>query len=437
MRNANRSRPRCVALALLAPWLLASAPAAQPPRPAAAAADPVRCAPGNGGIRLPEGFCAAIVADDVGPARHIVVAPNGDVFVAIRNRSSARGGILVLRDTTGDGAADIAIRFGENGGTGIALRAGYLYFGTDDAVLRYPLPAGSLTPAGPPDTIVAGLPYERSHSAKSIAVTDRDLFVNIGSPSNVCTARNAPGTRGPDPCPELETRAGIWRFDPDRTGQRQRDGIRYATGVRNAVALAVHPTNGGLYAVQHGRDALSVLWPDLFTHEKSAETPSEELIRVDRGDDFGWPYCYHDLELGRKVLAPEYGGNGRDAGRCADVEEPILAFPGHWGPNGLLFYTGSQFPARYRGGAFIAFHGSWNRAPLPQDGYRVVFVPFEGDAPAGGYEDFATGFAGADVSPRGAAHRPVGLAQAPDGSLYITDDQGGRIWRVVYAAGRR
>ncbi len=109
-----------------------------------------------------------------------------------------------------------------------------------------------------------------------------------------------------------------------------------------------------------------------------------------------------------------------------------MAFPAHLGPDGLLFYTGEQFPAKYRGGAFIAFHGSWNRAPLPQAGYNVVFVPFRGDVPAGDYEIFADGFAGEDKSPRGARHRPIGLAQGPDGSLYVSDDSGGRIWRIMY-----
>ncbi len=132
------------------------------------------------------------------------------------------------------------------------------------------------------------------------------------------------------------------------------------------------------------------------------------------------------------MLAPEYGGDGRKAGRCAEKIEPIVAFPAHWGPNGLLFYSGAQFPERYRGGAFIAFHGSWNRAPLPQGGYNVVFVPFAGDRPAGVWEIFADGFAGPDVSPRGAEHRPVGLAQGPDGSLYVSDDRGGRIYRISY-----
>lgn len=396
------------------------------------------CDPDNGGITLPEGFCATVFADGVGRPRHIVVAPSGDVFVALAGGRGQRGGVLALRDTNGDGKADVQEQFGDNGGNGIALRGEYLYFAPNDAVLRYRLPAGQLKASGRPDTIVAGLPADRNHAAKTIVVDNAgNLFVNIGSPSNACQVQDRqPGSPGMDPCPELETRAGIWKFSANRLRQKQSDGQRYATGIRNAVALTIHPVNGGLYGVQHGRDQLYANWSNLFTAEQSAEKPSEELIRIQEGDDFGWPYCYHDPELRRKVLAPEYGGDGRTVGRCASAKEPLLAFPAHWAPNAILFYTGRQFPERYRNGAFIAFHGSWNRAPLPQAGYKVVFVPFNGDRPAGGYETFADGFAGENVQPGTARHRPTGLAQGPDGALYITDDAGGRIWRVVYAGTR-
>ena len=387
------------------------------------------------GIRLPAGFCAILAVDSIGRARHITVAPNGDVFVALNNARSVRGGILAMRDTTGDGRMDVFERFGGNGGTGILLHGEHLWFATNDAVLRYPLPAGSLRPSGPADTIVMDLPSDRSHAAKSIAIgSDGSLFVNIGSPTNVCQPRGQRGVGAPDPCPELELRAGIWRFDSSRLRQTQSDGVRWATGIRNAVGLAIHPSTGVLYATQHGRDNLHAFFPEMYTAEESAESPSEELQRVDRGDDFGWPYCYHDNAVGRKLLAPEYGGDSQTQGHCAQVEEPVVAFPGHWGPNALVFYTGTQFPERYRGGVFIAFHGSWNRAPQPQAGYNVAFVPFENAAATGRYEVFADGFAGEQVSPNTARYRPTGLAVAPDGSLYIVDGQKGRIWRVVYGA---
>ena len=388
------------------------------------------CDANNGGITLPQGFCAVVVADSLGPARHIVVAPNGDLFVALRNMRDVKGGIVALRDTNRDGRMDVRERFGDNGGSGIALRGTELFFATDDAVLRYSIPRAGLRPAAAPDTVVAQLPTGRSHTAKTIALRGNDLFVNIGSPSNSCqTADRQPQSPGQDPCPELDTRAGIWRFDANRTRQTQGDGERWATGIRNAVAITVD--GNALWAAQHGRDQLVQNWPAHFDTTESAELPAEELLRVERGDDFGWPYCFYDGTAKRKVLAPEYGGDGQQTGRCANVKGPAAAMPAHWAPNGLLFYRGGQFPARYRGGAFIAFHGSWNRAPRPQGGYNLVFVPFTSGA-AGPHEIFANGFAGDSVQPAGARHRPVGLAVGPDGSLYVSDDRGGRIWRVIW-----
>lgn len=410
-------------------WLaLCGEAAAQAPAPAP------DCDADDGGLTLPRGFCALVVADDIGRARHLAVAKNGDIYVALRGGRDGGGGIAALRDTTGDGRADVVVRFGSRGGTGIALREGYLYLGADDRVVRYAVRPGRLEPAGEEETIVSGLPAARSHAAKPLAFGDEgSLYVSVGSPSNSCQMQDRQtGSPGKDPCRELETRAGIWRFDASRPGQTQGDGERVATGLRNTVALAVNPENGSLYGVMHGRDQLFQNWPGLYTAEQGAEKPSEEFVRIGRGDDFGWPYCYHDPELGRLVLAPEYGGDGRRAGRCGEAREPILSFPAHWGPNALLFYTGSQFPERFRGGAFIAFHGSWNRAPLPQQGYHVVFVPFAGGEPTGDFELFADGFAGAERGPRTARHRPSGLAQGPDGSLYVADDAGGRIWRILY-----
>jgi glucose/arabinose dehydrogenase len=230
----------------------------------------------------------------------------------------------------------------------------------------------------------------------------------------------------------LEIAGGVWRFDAGRLGQTQADGIRFATGLRNTMALAVEPSSGALYGAQHGRDLLKGNWPDLYTDEQSAEKPAEELLRLERGGDYGWPYCYYDPELRHKVQGPEYGGDGKTVGRCAQVRGPEVAFPGHWAPDGLAFYSGTQFPPLYRGGAFIAFHGSWNRAPLPQAGFNVTFVPFDKGRAAGGYTVFAEGFIGAGRAGGDALHRPTGLAVGPDGSLYVTDDRGGRLYRIMY-----
>jgi len=390
------------------------------------------CDSDNGGLTLPPGFCALVVADQVGSPRHLAVAPNGDLFVALENRRGGPGGVLALRDTTGDGRGDVEAHFGAAGGTGIALASGVLYFATRSTVLRYPMRAGRLTPLGEPQVIARELPSDGNHTAKNLALSadGKTLFVNLGSATNSCqVADRTLESPGRDPCPELAYRSGIWRFDAGRPNQTETSGARYATGIRNAVGLALAP-DGQLWATQHGRDQLGQNWPKLYSLEQSAEKPSEELFPVHDGDDFGWPYCYHDIELGHLVLAPEYGGDGRSVGPCAQKKEPAVAFPAHWAPDGLVFYAGSQFPERYRGGAFVTFHGSWNRAPLPQAGYRVVFVPFENGKPRGPYETFAEGFWHAEQNVT--QHRPVGVAQGPDGSLYITDDAAGRIWRVMY-----
>ena len=406
------------------------APSAATPSPEnGAAARPPACDVGNGGIDLPQGFCATVFADVTGGRpRHIAVAPNGDVYVALEGaRGGGGGGVLALRDADHDGKAEQQERFGTRAGSGIAIAGGWLYHAPADAVLRWRLAPGRLAPAGEPETIVTGLPTG-GHSAKTVALDGRGgLFVNIGSRTNACQETDRErGSRGVNPCTELETRAGIWRFDAARANQAPGDGQRWATGIRNAVGITIAP-GGQLWAMQHGRDQLHDNWPDLYDDRKSAENPAEELISVNRGDDFGWPYCFYDVDLHRLVQAPEYGGGNGAVGPCAQKKAPVAAFPGHWAPESVVFYTGTMFPARYRGGAFVAFHGSWNRAPLPQEGFRVSFVPATGGRLGSAYETFADGF-----QAHGPSRRPMGLAVAPDGALLITDDASGRIWRVVW-----
>lgn len=399
------------------------------------------------GLQLPTGFCATVFAESVSGARHIVVAPNGDVFVNTQPRGgrsapvgASSSGILALRDTNGDGKADVQQRFGVGAGTGIALEGNMLYATVGNSIVRYRLASGSLTPMGKPDTIVTDLPMTGSHKSHNFVLQGRTLYVNIGSASNTCQQRDRQAeSPGYNPCPELETRAGIWQFDANRLRQGPTDGSRFATGLRNSVALAHNPLDGSLYATVHGRDQLHDNWPNLFTVEKSAENPGEELVRIIRGADYGWPYCYHDVDRRGLVLAPEYGGDSQRTGQCSSKTPALMAFPGHWAPNGMLFYTGSQFPTGYRGGAFVAFHGSWNRSPLPQAGFRVVFAPFRFNRPVGSFTTFADGFnptPAAGRAPPG-THRPTGLAQGPDGSLYITDDTGGTIWKVSYRGNAR
>jgi glucose/arabinose dehydrogenase len=389
-------------------------------------------------IKLPTGFCALVFSESAGPARHLVVRKNGDVIVGVLDVRRQVGGLLALRDTNKDGHADIAERFGDAGVHGVLLAGdSVLYASTATAILRYRF-ADSLTPRKRIDTVVSGLP-ERPPPSHSIAMDARgNLLVNIGAASNGCASPEVPKARGRDPCPELETSGGIWRFSPDRVNQQLKDGQRIATGLHNAVALAVNPHDTTIYAVSHGRDGLHDLWPDMYSSEESATAAAEEMIRIATvRADFGWPYCYYDFLKQERVLAPEYGGDKQQTGRCDRLIQPLIAFPAHWAPMSMLFYTGTMFPAAYRTGVFIAFHGSAFRSPLPEEGYHVVYLNFTRDNLAGDYSIFATNFAGGMMSPEGATHRAVGLAQGPDGALYLSDDKGGRIWRITYTTKQR
>lgn len=392
----------------------------------------------NAGLQLPEGFSAMLVADNLGKARHIAVRGNGDIYVKLSDLNND-GGIVALRDTTGDGKADIKEYFGAYTGDDVAFYQDYLYFSTDTSILRYPMQEDQLVPDSEPEMMVEGFISESQHAYKNFAFDGQgNLYVNVGAPANACQEQmRTPGSPGQDPCPLLERYGGIWQFKADQPGQTQQEhGHRYATGIRNAVAMEWNNKVNLLYALQHGRDQLHQLFPDLYTQEQSAELPAEEFFLIEDGDDFGWPYCYYDGSQDKKVLAPEYGGDGTETGRCADAKDPIMAFPAHYAPNDLIFYQGDAFPEQYRNGAFIAFHGSWNRSPQEQEGYNVVFVPFEGEMPSGDWTVFAEGFAGTDTikSPGDAEYRPMGLAVGPDGSLYISDSQKGRIWRVFYSS---
>jgi glucose/arabinose dehydrogenase len=407
--------------------------------------------PDNGGIKLINGFQASVFAENLGKARHLVVDPAGTVFVKLEKLNDGKG-IVELNDTNGDGKADQTMMFGDYTGTGMALYKDYLYASSDTSVYRYKLTNGKVMETTPAEPIIVGLTLQRQHASKSITISpDGKLFVNFGAPSNACQEKDRQkGSMGMDPCPILEEYGGIWLFDADKLNQHKADGKRYATGIRNAVSLDWNTANNTLYALQHGRDMLNS-WGGAFTDEESAELPSEEFLMVKEGNDFGWPYCYNNQVKNQKFLAPEYGGDGTKVDRCAGKEKPIMAFPGHWAPNDLLFYTGSAFPARYKNGAFVCFHGSWNRAPLKQGGYFVAFIPFGKDGrPSGKYEVFAENFAGVPEqgtpgtgvnagkldldSPGDAKARPVGLAQGPDGSLYISDSVKGNVWKVTYMA---
>jgi len=439
-------RPFVLTFAALATVSLSQSGSAQSARQAngrSGQASDQHCAPDNAGLQLPAGFCVTLFADSLTGPRQMDVAPGGDVMVALRGaaananqgRAAVPGGVVVLRDTNGDGRADRRSRFGEFSATTVKLQGNQLFTETGTAILRYTWNPGAMS-ASAPDTIVSGLQGDRSHGAKTFAIHRGNLYVNHGSPTNACQEKDrVPGSKGMDPCPDLVQRAGIWRYQLNKKRQTIADGERFATGTRNAVAIAIEPSSNALYVVQHGRDMLSNNWPALFADAKSSETPAEEMFRVTRGADFGWPYCYFDPELKQKVLAPEYGGDGKAVGRCADKSGNVGYFPGHWAPNGLLFYTGRALPTKYRDGAFIVFHGSWNRAPLPQQGFKVVFQPMSNGRASGDYEVFIDGFY-ANGQPTALGGRPTALSQGPKGELYLSDDSRGRIWKISYTGSK-
>jgi len=380
------------------------------------------CEVGDGGLMLPTGFCASVVAADLGSVRHLAVAPNGDLYAAVGG-GILRGGVAAFRDRNGDGVMDERATFGPRGGNDVAVHDGHLYLAFQDRVIRWALAPERLEPRGDPETIVSGLPDEGDHGAKTLAFPGGHIMlVKIGSATNSCQRINRLArSPGNDPCTELERHAGVWRFAAGRRGQTFAAGRRWATGLRNAEALTVQPGSGAVWAAVHGRDQLGDNWG--VGAEANANNPAEELVQLSEGDDIGWPYCYYSNDAGRKVLAPEYGGDGRTVGRCAKTKDPAIAFPGHWAPMSLAFYSGTQFGASYTGGLFITFHGSWNRAPLPQDGFRVVFAPFADGKPTGKYETFAT--------MKGAQFRPVGLAVGKDGALFVSADDNRTIWRIT------
>jgi glucose/arabinose dehydrogenase/mono/diheme cytochrome c family protein len=409
------------------------------------------CPNSNGAdLKLPAGFCATIFADRIGHARDMVVAPNGVVYVNTwsgryygGDKTRGAGFLVALQDKSGAGKADVVQPFGEtaqsgnHGGSGIGIYKDAIYAETNDRIVRYALTAGAIVPKGGPETIVSGLPLGGDHPMHPFIITDDGtMYVDVASATNSCQVKNrmlkSPGI---DPCKELETRGGIWRYDANKTNQTFSPAERYATGIRNGEGFAIDDS-GHLFVTMHGRDQLHANWPGLYKPEEEATLPAEELLLLKDGGDYGWPECYYDGSAQKLVLAPEYGGDGKKkVGICADKLEPAAAFPAHWAPNGAAYYDKKEFPDTYRHGVFITFHGSWDRAPYPQGGYNVVYQPLSGDHSDGRCEVFADGFAGAMKSPGGALHRPSGIAVGPDGAMYVSDDVRGTIYRITYVGG--
>jgi glucose/arabinose dehydrogenase/mono/diheme cytochrome c family protein len=418
--------------------------------PAAASNRSSACPNDDSGLTLPPGFCATVFADDVGHARHMAVAPNGVVYVNTwsgryyGNSGDRAGGFLVaLQDTNGSGKANTIERFGEtaqtggHGGTGIATYQNAVYAESNDRIVRYSLSSGDIAPNGSGENIVSGLPLSGDHPMHPFVISaDGSMYVDVASATNSCQQKNRmPKSPGLNPCTELETRAGIWRYAADKTNQTFSAAGRFATGIRNAEGFAID-AKGRIFVTQHGRDQLYANWAEFYKPQQEATLPSEELLLLQPNGDYGWPECYYDGFAQKLVLAPEYGGDGgRKIGVCGNKLAPVAAFPAHWAPNAMVRYDHQQFPEHYRNGVFIAFHGSWDRAPFPQGGYNVIFQPLEADHASGECEVFADGFAGAVKSPSKAEHRPSGLAVGRDGALYVSDDVRGRIYRISYHGG--
>lgn len=386
------------------------------------------------GLTLPPGFHATIVTEGLGnQVRHMAFAGANRLYVSTerQTKDAPNGGIIALH-LDAHHVADRTEHFSTiDDGTAIVFAKGALYASSPTAIYRFPISGKALTPALQPQIIVDNMP-----GRAAIAFDGRGgLYVAVGGGGNVCAPPGTPRTAksiGPKPCPILQTRAGIWRFDAAKIGQTWSEGTRYATGVRDTNALAY--AQGALFMVMYGRDSAEKAYPEILTAE-DGEHVADEMFRVDQGADMGWPYTYYDSAKKLRLTAPEYDGDGRTPAAGA-YATPIAAFPAHVAPMDIAFYDGKQFPPAYRGGAFIAFHGAGGGDPAGHDdGYNVMFVPFDKSGTAGTPMVFADGFAGPsreDKNGKRAAYRPVGVTVSPDGALYVADSQKGRIWRLSY-----
>lgn len=379
------------------------------------------------GIQVPEGFSAYVVADSLGNARHLAVNSSGDIFVKLGNLKDGKG-MWWLTDADGDGVAEKKMSFADYPGTGICIKKGFLYSSSNSAVYRYALnDKQEVIHPDQPELMVQGLVDHKRDASKSLAIDDQNnLYVAICSYSDAC--REVAGKNVP--CPLLDSVGGIWQFKADKPNQGFADGVRYATGLKGIVGLAWNDSTHSLYGMQHGRGQFHDLYPQYFDAEYSSIFPAETMYEITKGSDGGWPYIYYDHIHKTKLQAPEFGGDGKKTGGEKTMD-PIAAFPAHLGPNDLIFYKGKMFPEKYHNGAFIAFH---NQSRELHQGFLVAFVPFKNGKPSGNWEIFANNFAGVNLEhPTGPIqHRPCGLAEGPDGALYVADDMKGTIYRIAY-----
>jgi len=397
------------------------------------------------GLTLPPGFHAAVVAEGLGPIRHLAVRANGNIYLSTpQNQDPAKSGIIAIHLDANHRAEQIQHFGSVDGGTGIRFHDDHLYASTPSGVYRFAFRGSELIPSQAPEAIVDGMPASHpgfNRVNRPIAFDGKgNLYVALDASANLCTVQTQPPPGQPlptappvglKPCPDLGTRAGVWRFDANKRNQRfPADGEQWATGIRDIDSLDWSSADGHLYGIMHGRDNTHRYWPDLVSADDD-DRIADEMHRITKVTDFGWPYTYYDGARNNRLIAPEYGGDGKQTASPGKYSSPVLTFHSRRSaPVDLLFYSGSAFPRSYRGGAFIVLHGTQNK-----NGYDVVFVPFDRNGKAGATTVFADGFAAFDAAAtsRGpAVYRPIGIAEAPDGALYIADSQKGRIWRIAY-----
>jgi len=369
------------------------------------------------GYRLivPAGFTVNVFAGELQFPRFMTLAPNGDVLLSEPFRGAGR--ITILRDRDGDGVADARETFatGLNRPFGLALWKTYLYVGNNDSVVRFAYTPGQNAASGAPEKVIDLPPSDAAldrDTAERLHIdlnqtrgynhwTRNVIFNPAGTKLYVTVGSSTNATPEEDP-----RRAAIGEYNPDGSGQRI-----FASGLRNPVGLAWFPGTSTLWTAVNERDHLGDdLVPDFITSVRD-------------GAFYGWPYSYIGGNVDPTVKTPR-------PDLVARAVVPDVLLPSHSAALGLLFYTGSQFPAAWRNSAFVALHGSINRSKL--SGYSVVRIPFRDGKPAGPPEDFLTGFIARDDEEKQAWGRPVGLLQLPDGSLLVSDDGGNRIWRVSY-----
>jgi glucose/arabinose dehydrogenase len=389
------------------------------------------------GLILPPGFHATVVVENLGDqTRHMAFRDASRLYISTeqQEKDEPNLGVIALHLDARHHADKIEHFSTIDNGTAIAIYKGALYTASEHSLYRISISGDALVPTAQPEIAVDDVP-----GRSAVAFDDANgLYVAVGSSGNICAPKDTPRdaqTHGVTPCPILANKAGVWRFDARKTNHKFADGEHFATGIRDTNALAWSPDEKALYAVNYGRDNAEKAWPKLISAEESAHF-SDEMFKVTQGTNMGWPYTYYDSVKHIRLLQPEYGGDGKAVVTDSKYAVPATAFPAHVAPMNIVFYEARQFPARYRGGAFIAFHGSFNcNPPGFEGGFNVMFVPMNKSGEAGTPEVFAGGFAGRtheDQCRERAAYRPVDVAVGPDGALYVADSQKGRIWRIDY-----